>query len=186
MTSDEGQGRIPNTAVRPTSFVARHSSFGFHRSIPPRPLSCPATDNDRGGTLWDKVCGRGLPPRCWPRPDRLPAGARASIFSHLFEHAAKHVAKSAVTNAVNNVNRRAAMPASKRNSPQTTYWSDYTRYRKPTGPNAAALRRLPPRSGCRCTAVAETVKRKPHPVEPDEAVRTTLPICITGGSLHLL
>src|SRR5437773_7335338 len=72
----------------------------------------------------------------------VPAGARASIFSHLFEHAAKHVAKSAVANAVRNVNRRAAIPASKKNSPQTTYWSDYTRYRKPTGPNAAALRRL--------------------------------------------
>lgn len=72
----------------------------------------------------------------------VPAGARASIFSHLLAHAAKHVAKNAVTNAVNNVNRRAAIPASKKNSPQTTYWSDYTRYRKPTGPNAAALRRL--------------------------------------------
>jgi len=71
-----------------------------------------------------------------------PVGARANIFSHLFANAAKHVAKNAVTNAVRNANRRAAIPSSKKNSPQTTYWSDYARYRKPTGPNAAALRRL--------------------------------------------
>ena len=78
-----------------------------------------------------------------------PASAHASILSSLFEHAAKHAARGAVESVARNVNQRAATRPASRRGP-TTYWPDYTRYRranrrnvvKPNGNNVPALRQM--------------------------------------------